>query len=319
MKKYIYFILSAVMSLCIILAGCGGSTAGNADNGNTDSGKKAEAASITVKMLNVGQGDAILIETGEQTVLVDTSDVDEREKLLAELKKAKVEKIDKIILSHPHADHIGGVEAVMKNYSVGEIYDNGMISTSKLYTGYVKMAKDKKITRKSVKAGDVLDFGNGVSFKVLYPTAELVKKATSADKEAASGKKDEKGKGFKHDPNNESIVGMLCYNNFKMLFTGDAETPVEKEILAAHSGELSAQVLKSPHHGSRTSSSVDYLKAVSPKDVLISLGEGNSYRHPHEETIKKYEKQKIKIHRTDLNGTIILTTDGDSYKIKEGK
>ena len=154
-----------VMSCVFLLAGCGNKSAGNSSE---DSGSGTAEAAVKVTMLNVGQGDAILVETGSQTVLIDTSDIDERKKLESELKKANVSKIDKLILSHPHADHIGGVDVVLKNYPVGEIYDNGMLSTNKLFLNYVKAAKEQNIPRTGLKAGDVLDLGNGVTFKVLY-------------------------------------------------------------------------------------------------------------------------------------------------------
>ena len=312
MKKLMYFAMLTVISCALLLAGCGNKSAGNSSE---DSSTGTAEAAVKVTMLNVGQGDAILVETGSQTVLIDTSDVDERKKLESELKKANVSKIDKLILSHPHADHIGGVDVVLKNYPVGEIYDNGMISTNKLFINYVKAAKEHNIPRKGLKAGDVLDLGNGVTFKVLYPTAELVETATKADKEAAETKK----KGYKHDPNNESVVGILNYKSFNMFFTGDAEGPVEKKLLSTDKDVLSAQALKSPHHGSKTGSTMNFLKAMNPKDVLISCGEGNSYGHPNDEALQNYSEMKMNVYRTDLNGTIVLTTDGKKYIIKGEK
>lgn len=165
-----------------------------------------------------------LIQTAEQTVLIDTSDLDEQDKSRAELKKAGVRKIDKLILTHPHADHIGGVEGVvLKDYEVGIVYDDGMPSTSKIYTRYMKLLKEKGIQRQALKAGDVLDFGNGATFKVFAPTAELIQQGA---------------KGYKHDPNNESVVGRLAFGSFSMMFTGDAEAAEEKGIIASYASEL---------------------------------------------------------------------------------
>ena len=297
-------ILGILMLVIAVLTGCGNSQ-GTSSSGTAKSAASSAAQAgkdVTIKMLNVGQGDSILIQTAEQTVLIDTSDVDERDKFKRELDKAGVKKIDKVILTHPHADHIGGMDVLLKDYQVGEVYDNGMPSTSKLYIGYMKQLKSKGIKHTALKAGDVLDFGGGVSFKVFYPTKELVEKGTQ--------------KGYKHDPNNESVVGKLTYGDFSMLFTGDAEQPVEEQLLKSDAKDLKSTILKSPHHGSSTGSSVPYLKAVWPEAVLISCGKGNDYGHPHKETMKKFQAMKLQIFETDKNGTITVTSDGQTYSIK---
>ena len=255
-------------------------------------------------MLNIGQGDSILIQTSEKTVLVDTSDVDERDKLRAELKKADVKKIDTIILTHPHADHIGGMDVLLDEYPVGMVYDNGMPSTSKLFLGYVKKLKEKNIERKGLVAGDRVDLGGGAVFEVLGPSAELVKEGSV--------------KGYKHDPNNESVVGRLVYGNFSMMLTGDAEKKAEQAILAAGS-PVQSTILKSGHHGSKTSSSADFLRAVRPEAALISCGVNNDYGHPHKETMKKYHALEIPIYVTAENGTITVRSDGKTYDISVEK
>ena len=308
MREKIGVFLGVLLMLSVLLTGCAQGTGGSsaATSGSSASETAKAQVKITVKMLDVGQGDAILIETGAQTVLVDTSDVDEREKLKAELKEAGVKRLDKVILTHPHADHIGGMDVILSDFEVGEVYDNGMPSTSKIYLRYMKELKAKDIKRHGLKAGDVLDLGGGASFKVLAPTEEL----------AAKGAK----QGYKHDPNNESVIGQLIFGDFKMMFTGDGEGPEEKEILASPLGsEVKSQVLKSGHHGSKTSSSKEWLRAVEPEVGLISCGEGNDYGHPHKETLKKYQALKMKVYETDKNGTITLVTDGKGYDISVEK
>ena len=295
MKRWLASVLAGVVFLAAqFLAGCTAAPASDAP------GKHAAQGEITVKILNIGQGDAILIQTGEQTALVDTSDVDERDKLRAELKKADVKKIDTIILTHPHADHIGGMDILLDEYAVGIVYDNGMPSTSKLFLGYVKKLKEKKIERKGLVAGDRVDLGGGAVFEVLAPSAQLVKEGNV--------------KGYKHDPNNESVVGRLVFGNFTMMLTGDAEKKEEHDILAAGSN-VQSQVLKSGHHGSKTSSSADFLRAVQPEAAVISCGVNNDYGHPHKETMKKYHALNIPIYVTAENGTITVTSDGKTYKI----
>jgi competence protein ComEC len=298
-------ILGLVLLITSLLTGCGAPNAANQPAAQNE--EKAASADknkeLTVTMLDVGQGDAILIKTAEQTVLIDTSDLDEQEKLRAELKKAQVKRIDKLILTHPHADHIGGVDGVvLKDYEVGEVYDNGMPSKSKLYLNYMKKLKQKNIPRHALTAGDVLDLGGGVSFKVLSPPKEVVEKGSKSTDN--------------HDPNNESVVGKLIFGNFSMMFTGDAEQQAEKVMVDNFAGDLRSTLLKAGHHGSKTSSSAAFLRAVQPEGVLISCGAGNDYGHPHKQTMKKYQSLKLKIYETDLNGTIVVTSDGKSYKIK---
>ncbi|WP_164175245.1 ComEC/Rec2 family competence protein [uncultured Mitsuokella sp.] len=316
MQKRWKWWVSLLLSLTLLLAGCGAAktadnTAASASSSAQGSAKAAVQTSvpqgtISIKMLDVGQGDAILIQTQEQTVLIDTSDVDERDKLRAQLAKAGVKKIDKVILTHPHADHIGGMEVLLDgSYEIGSIYDNGMPSTSKLYLSYMKKAKARGIPHHALKAGDVLDFGGGAQFKVLSPEESLVQKGQQ--------------KGYKHDPNNESVVGRLTFGQFAMLFTGDAEKEAEASIAARYGSELKSQVLKAPHHGSKTSSSAAYLRLVQPETCVISCGAGNDYGHPHKETLKKYAAIHAKTYETDKNGTITITSDGKSYEVKEEK
>ena len=267
---------------------------------------------LTIKMLNVGQGDAILIQTKKQNILIDTSDIDEREKLVAELDKTRIKKLDRVILTHPHADHIGGIERLVKDgkLNIKEIDDNGMESNSKIYKNYLKAAEASNIPIGHLKDGDVLDFGGGVKFTVFYPTTTLLEAGAQ--------------KNYKHDPNNESIVGRLTYKNFSMLFTGDAEKKVENDLLnSSHKSELKSTILKSSHHGSKTSAGADFMKAVAPEYVVISAGEpdkegGNTYGHPHKAALNAYLKCGVdgsNIFWTYMNGTITITTDGKAWSV----
>jgi len=328
MKK----ILTAVLLLAtMIFGGCGGQSK-EEPKGETQAVAKeetqAEAAKdvkgdLKISMLDVGQGDAILIQTGKQNVLIDTSDTDERDLLVSELEKLSVTKIDKLILTHPHADHIGSAKALinpskkelnanpyLKKISVAEVYDNGIASTSPLYKSYMKAIDAKKISHHSLKAGDTLDFGNSVKFNVLFPTEEVVKNVNDD--------------GQKSDPNNESVVGKLTYKKFSMMFTGDAEKEAENEILAKNKAkDLKCDVLKSGHHGSYTASTKKFVAAVNPSYVLISCGpeeeRRNTYGHPHLEPLENYLAQGIdekNILCTRWNGTITVTSDGKTFSVK---
>ncbi len=281
---------------------------------------------LKISMLDVGQGDAILIQTKNQNVLVDTSDTDERELLVSELEKLAVTKIDKLILSHPHADHIGSAKALinpsakelkanpyLEKISVSEVYDNGIAASSPLYKSYMKAIGAKGIAHHSLTTGDTLDLGGGVKFSVLYPTPEIVNAVNNG--------------GWKSDPNNESIVGKLTYKKFSMMFTGDAEKQVETEILSNNkTADLKCDVLKSGHHGSYTASTKNFVAAVNPSVVVISAGPDeerrNTYGHPHLEPLENYLEQGIdkkNILCTRWNGTITITSDGKNFSVAAAK
>lgn len=319
--------LTVLMLATLIFGGCGGQSKNEpSSKPDVKDEPKVEASAnvkgdLKVSMLNVGQGDAILIQTGKQTILVDTSDTDERDLLVSELEKFSVTKIDKLILSHPHADHIGSAKALinpsnkelkanpyLEKISVAEVYDNGIASNSPLYKSYMKAVESKGIVHKSLTAGDELDFGNSVKFKVLYPTKDIVS--------AVNG-------GQKSDPNNESVVGKLTYKKFSMMLTGDAEKKVESELWADNDSKvLKCDVLKAGHHGSYTASTENFVKTVAPSYVLISCGpeeeRRNTYGHPHLDPLENYIAQGLDakhIFCTRWNGTITVTSDGKNFSV----
>ena len=317
------FLLPLIL-LIFLLSGCGSSSVNNSANVEpSTSSNNAEATSknfksdLKITMLNVGQGDSFLIQTSTQNILIDTSDIDERNKLVNELDKAGVTVFDKVILTHPHADHIGGIDKLLNDekYTVKEVLDNGIASTAKLYINYMKTLKERGIKHSTLKAGDVVDFGGDVKFEVLYPPKNLVNAVND-------GKQ-------KTDPNNESIVGRLQHKDFTMMFTGDAKLKVESEIWADNpENKLNSTILKAGHHGSHTSSSENFVRVVNPEYVLISAGEptdkrgGNTYGHPHVEPLQTYLNAGIKSQNilwSWKNGTVIIETDGKNFSVTPEK
>ena len=300
-KKVLKILMALVLSLSVglALAGCGGSGSAASSGAKASATKTTQAAAgtgLTIRMLDIGQGDSFLLEKDGKFVMIDTGDIEHWEQIVSLLHKYKVKEISKIIITHPHADHLGGMNAIFKNFKVDAIYDDGMPANTGSYKNYLQQIKSRKIPYHVLKAGEDLEFFDGVKFHVLGPVSVI---------------KDQKGNS---DFNNNSIVGRLTYGSFSMLFTGDAEKEEEATILK-QGGTLKSDVLKVGHHGSRTSSSPAFLKAVSPKDAFISCGQGNDYGHPHKVTLQKLEKAKINIYRTDRNGTVTLTTDGSKYQI----
>lgn len=316
MKKYLQIICGLILCCTMLLTGCG---QGGGQSSDTATNSKVEAkGQLTISMLDIGQGDAVLIQTGAKNILIDTGDDKyyedgkkgkENTQLLTELQKLKIDHIDTLVMTHAHADHIGKADKVIAQYGVKELVYNGIPSTSKYFINALKAAKANGTQQVKVKAGDVLDFGNGVSFEIVSPSQSLIDEDTAAIK----AKK-------KVDVNNESVVGRLTFGNFAMLFTGDAEGPVEKDMVASYGKKLKCQVLKAGHHGSKTSSTAEFLKLVQPESVVMSLGVNNQYGHPHEALLNRLQKQGIKnIYRTDANGTITIVSDGSSYSITTEK
>lgn len=316
MKKYLQIICGLILCCTMLLTGCSQSGGQSSD---TAANSKAEAkGQLTISMLDIGQGDAVLIQTGAKNILIDTGDDKyyedgkkgkENTQLLTELQKLKIDHIDTLVMTHAHADHIGKADKVIAQYGVKELVYNGIPSTSKYFINALKAAKANGTQQVKVKAGDVLDFGNGVSFEIVSPSQSLIDEDTAAIK----AKK-------KVDVNNESVVGRLTFGNFAMLFTGDAEGPVEKDMAASYGKKLKCQVLKAGHHGSKTSSTAEFLKLVQPESVVMSLGVNNQYGHPHEALLNRLQKQGVKnIYRTDANGTITIVSDGSSYSITTEK
>lgn len=318
MKK---IFLAMLLMMTFVLSGCNTQAAVN-------STAKDVKGDLKIFMLNIGQGDAILIRTKEQTILIDTANATNRKQFVNELEKFSVTKIDKLILTHPHVDHIGNARMLInptkkvldaypyvKNISVGEVYDNGVPFTNQSYRNYMKAINEKGIHRQSLKTDDMLDFGGGVKFKVLFPTAEYIT-------EINGGKVDNGDRTYKM--NNSSIVGKLIYKDFSMMLTGDCERESEAKIVANNDAkDLKCDVLKLGHHGSKNSSSEAFVKAVNPSYLLISAGnkeeKGSAAGTPHLKLLERLSELGINpkdILCTRWNGSITVTTDGKSFSVK---
>lgn len=261
---------------------------------------------LTIKVLDIGQGDAILIHHGDKYSMIDTADIDKREDIVRLLKKENVKKIENLIITHPHADHLGGAWAIMNNFSVARVYDDGVIYNSNTYKTYIKTMKKYKIPRTTLKADSELDFGEGIKFITYAPGRKYIK--------------NERGK---LDANNNSIVGKLVYGEFSMMFTGDAEKEEERQIASKYKDKLQSKILKVGHHGSKTSSTTEFLKYVKPEVAVISVGLDNKYHHPHTVALKRLKESLRAVHRnedldkyiyrTDEQGTIAISAKKDGH------
>lgn len=248
---------------------------------------------LRIFFIDVGQGDSTLIITPDKkTVLIDgggsdSFDVGEKV-LLPYLLDRRILKIDYVLISHFDTDHCGGILTIMEKVKVKIIIISEQAEHSENYERFKKLMIHKKIRLIEVKKGDKIKIGRYSEFKILFPTSRLLSE---------------------NPLNNNSIVAQFNYNNFKMLFTGDIEKLAEQQILKAEKAEIRADILKVAHHGSKTSSIPEFIKAVKPKIALIGVGKNNTFGHPNQQTIKNLENIKCRIYRTDLQGEIIIKID----------
>jgi len=244
---------------------------------------------LTFAMLDVGQGDALFIEspTGAQ-ILVDAGPPRRIIGELARLMPSFDRYIDAIIITNPDQDHIGGFADVLDTYKIGKVFEPGTLNDSKTYQNLLTEIKNKNIPKFLARRGMKLHLGGGVVMDILFPDRNV----------------------SIWTPNDGSVVARLAYGNSVIMLTGDATIKTEKIILAKNPAEsLRSDILKVGHHGSRTSTSELFLKAVSPKYALISDGKDNKYGHPHREVLDTLERFKAEILRTDILGTIIFFCD----------
>jgi len=244
---------------------------------------------LVVHYLDVGQGDSIFIELpNTKTMLIDGGETKYSSKIISYIESLGYNKIDYLLGTHPHADHIGGLSTIIENFQIGTIYMPKALTNTKTYENLLTTILHKGLKIKTATAGLEVINENNLQAKIVAPNS---KKYSSL--------------------NNYSIVLKLLYGGTSYLFTGDAEELSESEIKE----NIKSDVLKVGHHGSNTSSSEKFLSQVLPKYAIISVGENNSYNHPDESTITNLKKYTENIYRTDLNGTITIKSDGKEYEI----
>ncbi len=253
---------------------------------------------VEVHFIDVGQGDGILIRTGEGDVVIDAGANKTEEEYLMYLKSEGVESIEYLVLTHPHSDHIGGADLLLEELPVEHVVMPNTTHTSAMYINLINQINELEIDIIYAKVNDVLTLG-GVKITTLAP----------------------KGIDYKN-MNNYSVVMRMDFEEASFLFVGDAEVLSEKEMLdGIPESVLDVDVLKVGHHGSTSSSSKDFLAALTPEYAVISCGEGNSYGHPHKATLESFSLIDAagKLYRTDEDGHIVFTSDGESFEIQTEK
>lgn len=289
MKKVICKIL--VLALLLQLCGCAEVFPESAEKTTevsvSESRSVSESEALEIHYINVGQGDAALIKQGEHAMLIDAGNNDRGEEVLSYLKSQNIEKLEYVIGTHPDADHVGGLDTVMGAMECGTIILPDFEKDTITYKEVLQEAADKQKQITYPNIGDEYSLGEA-EFTVVTPGAEI--KLDGA--------------------NNNSAGILLSFGDTKFLFTGDAEEEAEGQMLSENM-ELSADVFKLAHHGSDTANTAEFLTRVNPEYVVISCGEDNSYGHPHAAVLNELRAMGILVYRTDQQGTIVASSDGN--------
>ncbi|MDQ7858970.1 MAG: DNA internalization-related competence protein ComEC/Rec2 [Armatimonadota bacterium] len=268
-------------------------------------GATAPPALLTVTVIDVGQGDAILIRSpsGRVALLDGGGEIGAgrlgwdvgRMRVVPALRRAGVRRLDVVVLSHPHEDHVGGLPAVLENFPVGLVLDPGVPHASVSYARLLRLIEAGRIAHRSARQGLAVDLEAGATLRVLYPPEPAP--ALGGDPVHARG-----------------VVARLAHGAAAMLLAGDAEAPVERYLLD-HGVPIASDVLKVGHHGSRTSTTPAFLARVAPRVAVISVGADNPFGHPHEATLAALARAGVTVYRTDRDGAVTLATGGDGWRV----
>lgn len=273
--------------------------AGDMDGGaDSTAAATAEAAldgELACYVLDVGQGDSILlVSPSGKTMLIDCSESKYYDTIAADLDALAIDRLDIVVATHPHADHIGGMAKIIRDYDIGAFYMTDFAATTATYERMLDALEAKNVPINVTTTDTVIAWDDACSVTVLSPVA---------------------GESY-DDCNTSSIVLRVSYGNTAVMLTGDAEKETE-QIMLAHfdRSAFRADVLKLGHHGSSTSTSEAFLQAVNPAFVVCSVGDGNDYGHPHQETLALMERFGLTMYRTDMRGTVKIVLDGTSAKV----
>lgn len=283
-------------------------TAGSAGNVLDSLYQKADVAQtktqaegdLLVHFIDVGQGDCELIQTPDSTVLIDAGDIGLGDLVVDYVKAQGVTKIDYLIATHPHADHIGGMPEVVDSFEIGKVLfsdlPSSMVPTTKIYERLLDSIAKKGIQITKARPSVVYDLGSGAELKLFGPINQ-----------------------DKDDMNENSIVCRLAFGDVSFLFTGDAGIISENDMVERYGGLLSSTVLKLGHHGSNTATQDKWLKKVAPEIVVAEVGTDNKYGHPHQEILDRIKKYGLTFYRTDEDGNIVMASDGETITVTTEK
>jgi competence protein ComEC len=295
MKSKYSLLLTAVLLLLIVLLTSCKVQSPELEMPSQVPGPAAGSAKTTkVHFIDVGQGDCTFIELNDgRNILIDGGNRADANVIIGYLKSLNIDYIDYIVATHPHEDHIGSLPTVINRFDIGSIYMPKVTANTKIFEELLIAIKEKNYRIETAVAGVKIIDTEDTKLTIIAPNSSEYQEL-----------------------NNYSAVAKLTYINTSFLFTGDAEDISEMEIIKENF-DIRADLIKIGHHGGRTSTTRDFLEAAAPKYAVISVGADNDYGHPHKETIEKLEAMKLQIFRTDMQGSIIASSDGSSISINK--
>jgi beta-lactamase superfamily II metal-dependent hydrolase len=255
----------------------------------------AYAGPLLLDMLDIGQGDALLLRAGGKTVLVDAGDRSSDTE--DQLRALGVTQLDLVVATHAHADHIGRMDKILSEFEVSLYLDSGLAHTTQTYNNTMTTLAAQGIPYQPAREGMTIGMGDEVLITVLHPSSAAMS-------------------GTRSDLNSNSVVLLVEHHEVSMLLTGDAEEPTEYRLLRQGVGDI--DILKVAHHGSNHSSSRSFLAATQPELALISCGSDNRYGHPGSETVERLVNAGASIYRTDKSGHLRVISNGTRYEVFEG-
>lgn len=258
--------------------------------------EKLSKPHLQITVFDVGQGDATLIQTPHgKNILIDAGRWSPnynsaRHVILPHLKSAGIKKLNAVFLSHPHADHIGGITELIPNIPIDTIYNSGYAYDSQLYHSYLSLARKHNVPVISLAAGDSVPLDSAIRIFIYGPQQTL----------------------YGADPNEHSIVMEVIYGSTELMFTGDAGIEQERRLLSNFDSLTDTGFLKVGHHGSRTSSSTSFLSTITPQQAVVSLAMSNRFGHPHAEAMQRLHQSQAQLYFTSIEGALIFYSDGDT-------
>ena len=272
------------------------------------------AENLTAHFIDVGQGDCILLQFNDKSILIDGGPAETGPRVEEYLRRQNVTSLDLLILTHPHDDHIGGLIAVLEDFPVKQAMDNGENDSSLIYKRFRALIEKKNIIYAPAYAGQEIDLDPALKIEVLWPPQGGLSGGAKLSRNAAMKNPWESVmvRVISGDMNQNSLVLRITYGRISLLLMGDADTVVENSLVSS-GFNLSSQILKVGHHGGTSASRSEFLEKVRPAVSVISVGEGNLYGYPTKRTLDALQAVGSRVYRTDTCGDIIITTDGLNY------
>ncbi len=302
--RVLWVLLASILAATVFTAGCTTSTSPSGSNPTANPSvqlppaQQPTGANLTMAAIDVGQGDSILLTfPHNESLLIDGGKEVEGPTVVAYLHSVGITHLNGVVATHPDSDHIGGLITVLDSVQVDHVYDLGLPKSSATYATFLQLITQKNVTYTQSRAGDNIGIDSDTTVFIVNPLQSI--------------------SAIQAPDNDQSIVIKATYQRVSYLLTGDAESSAEARMISLYN--CSAYVLKVGHHGSSSASSAAFLKAIMPHIAVISVGANNTYGHPAPQTLARLAAVNATVYRTDTQGTIIVTTNGQTVDVRTAR